>query len=77
MSEVCKGRTCADFSAGLPMQVDVPLTASLTPATPCGQTFSNSAADQLHTCTKSIPKRTMAKRTKITEQGSNHITSVT
>lgn len=58
--EVCKGKTCADFSAGLLKQVDVPLTASLTPEAPCGQTFSSSAADQLHIYTKSITKRTVA-----------------
>lgn len=59
MFEVCKGKTCADFSAGLLKQVDVPLTASLTPEAPCEQTFLSFAADQLHIYTKSITKRTV------------------
>lgn len=60
VSEVCKVKTCADFSAGLPKQVDVLLTASLTPVAPCEQTFSSSVADQLRIYTKCITKRTRA-----------------
>lgn len=58
MSEVCKVKTCADFSTGPPKQGGVLLTASLTPVAPCGQTFSSSVADLLHIYTKSITERT-------------------